>query len=426
MKQIAVDAETLVSIRRSSTQLGSQVRVVSRRRGKTGSVYLPRELLESGFRGYPYKRSRSATLFSVRRSSTVVLSLSSFEELRRRCSTWLASLRDEIRGDKLLARSYLSGTLSTQVFCLSTGRHWTLQKYLEVLLLPLTMWNYMWIVEDPDEDVVDAVYTLEESQISSMQEKFAHFDFTVSPSWIMHLIHHTNAPFIDQFGDLIDSLGASEILDMLHLNNLVYDAADQSTSQTGLKHVTHECKRLCPVSRLTKWDYIDPCSGVCFQADPSLAFALLEGRVQQLNRRFSGFDWSFPEYVLKSYFSPDYLVKHSSVVEIGVFDCRWCQIVVRHRKRVLAISPLMNLTDVLRHLSGKVIRVDPSFLACDCPCCARLVREITDHHSTLQCLAARAYQHHFTNANHQSLSLVPPLIRERFLAGCSDADRTSS
>ena len=396
------------------------MRILSRRRGKSESVYLPRELLKTRFKGYPYKRQRTATLFSVRRSAIVVLTLTTFEKLRDRGSTWLRDLQGEIRGENLLTDSYLSGTLSSQVFCMSTGRHWSLQKYLEVLLLPLTLWNHMWFSEYPQDDVGEAVYTISEPQISSLQKKFAHFDFTVSPSWVMHLIH-TDPQFKDQLSDLIDGLNASDLLDLLHLNTLViYDVPVQSTSQTSLRHVASECKRVCPAHTPRSWDYIEPHSGTRFQADGSLGFMLLEGKVQQLNRQFKGFVWNFPDYILKSYFSPDYLVKQTSVIEISVFACFWCQIVARHEKRVIAISPLLNLWEVLPRLSGEVIRLDPSFTTCGCAHCCKLRHDVSQHHSTLQCLAARAYKRNFTVSNHQSMSLIPTLIRASFLSRCAD------
>jgi len=412
-----IDNRTWLTIRRDNKRLSTRVRLIRNMR----SVIFPREIFEARFDPNILWVGESVILFpGACLRNGIALPRRLFERIKRMARRWLWELSESTRAQRVLESEYLTGQFRDYVFCLSTGKHWSLAKYISTLLLPLTLNNFMKYAEEPGGDIAEAVFTLTASQISTMQDRFAHFDYTVSTDWLLQLIH-TSPALKNELSDLIDNLDVSEMSDLLHLNSVVFYAVpSHANPPSNLRQVAARCRRLRPSHSSERWHYIEFANGDHFVDDGSFGWILVEGRAQLLNQQFGGFDWKFPDRVIRNYLSADYRVTRTSVVEICVFSCyRFCQLIVRHGGRVIAISPLMGLSRVLQHLSGEHIILDRSSPLCRCARCASITTELSESHSSLQCLAAKAYKENHTRINSRQLALLPKAIKRDFFAWCS-------
>lgn len=356
----------------------------------------------------------------------IVLPRKIFDQMISMARRWLDELQNATIGQQLLLDAYRQGEYRKFVYCLSTGQHWSLKRYATSLLLPITLKSYMTSVESPTDDIADAVYSLTSQQIATRQKRFGHFDYTASPDWLRQLIH-TDASLKNCLSTLIDNLDCDEMTDLLYLNSVIfYTPTPNAGPLSSLKLVSRVCRmRLQPANSPQKWDYIEPSSGEHFVEDGSLGWLLCGGSVQALNRHFPSFDFEYPDHVLKGYHSPEYRITRSSVVEICVFSCHWCTLVVRYRSRVIATSPLLNLSSTLQRLSGEAIILDTPSLKCCCGWCQNIRRQISDNHDSLQCLAARSYKRLHHRAKPVEVSVLPQVIRDGFFSRCSENLRHS-
>lgn len=422
LESLDVDAQTRLTVRRTRNKLSTRVRL----RRKNRSVLLPRELFEARSAKYPtiLRVGKFVGLFfrdAVYLQGGITLTRKLFEKMRNAAHRWLHELVDAVMGEALLEAEYRSGSFKEYVFCLSSGVHWTLTKYIDTLLLPLCLRNFMNYVETPDDEehIAEAVYTLTTHQIFKMQQRFGHFDYTVSTDWLLHLIH-TDPSVRERLANLIDGLGLNELSDLLHLTSAVfYSPPCRAKPLSNLKRVAARCKDLRSSHGPENWHYVDVVSGEHFVDDGSLGWMLVQGDVQLLNHHFGSFDWRYPDHILKGYFTHDSLTVRPYAVEICVFRCKSAKFIVRHGGRVIATSGLYSLSKVLRRLSGEAIILDRASLKCRCILTLITEREISKQHDTLQCLAARAYKREYYRANREDLALLPPFIKNAFFSRCS-------
>lgn len=415
---LKIDSRTCLKVKRREKYLSDQVRLV---RGIRSGI-LPQHVFQTDVQDYPpilhVCEENVIIRLDVGISKRLSLPKQHFDEIKKKAQIWLTKLQDLVNIEKKLELEYQSGALKDYVFCVSTGKILSLHRYMQNILLPLTINNYLQTYEEQGDDISEAIYSLSTDQIYVMQRRSAHYDYVVSAEYVQ-LFLHVDPRLRKDIACIIDGLDYRELADLIHINTLVFYPSPRRTMPlVSLKSLATNCTVVHRTASQQFWQYIDVFSGELFYHDSSLGWMIVQGRVQELNRLSYGYNWKFPKYYLKPYLSPEYAVPFPNMVEINVYSCDWCQLIARSDYRVICVSPILRLQTILKLLRGEAIDINWTNSKCQCQKCYLTIQKIKKNHQTLQCLAATAYKNHFTRLNHPLFAFVPIHIRKEYLAQC--------
>lgn len=287
----------------------------------------------------------------------LTLSKDTFDKTISKGRKWIARLNHELKGRKKHSDAYKpGGFMQDYVFCSVKGKHIPLLQYLTLVTAPLVLWE---MIKTGKQNVNEV--TISERDFKKCQKVSIGFDHKLSPAALKTISSNVN--FQIHLQQHIQNLTSRQLL---KLTQLAYYIANYKGSCTT-NYVNFE--------GMPAWTYV--CNKVPYINCGALGLLITSGRISQvydaeLMRTF------FPHFVLKSHASNQKFASLSTI-EINAFECEWAQVIIRHNKTVLGISPIVSLRATLCGIAG-VISLHSSF-SCECHSCQEVRDFVLGTHS---------------------------------------------
>lgn len=340
--------------------------------------------------GVNYKTRLPKTLFKKEGTDSQTVNTNSkldrkiSQKILEKGKKLITETEEQLAGERSLTACYAEGgQLSNYVYCIPTGQHWTMDKYLRFILSPI-------ILEKISNDQ-ERIY---ESDIKHRQRQTNFFDFYLSATgvfnWLVRGGYHLTLVYLD-------SLTLNELKDIFYMKQPTFYYGDGLTTEAEMS------ERLLNCRDTQRWIYPD--KHKLFQANGALGWQLVKSKIGWIRNFLPESGLNYSTYVIKDHYAPAYLPAYANVIEINMFQQRWAYCTVRREGKIICHSPLLSLAIVLDAIDD-VLEVDVSAKTCK--------KWIWDRY-TLTNFCIRTLRKHFNSGHLACLQSAPPILRQAIL-----------
>lgn len=345
-------------------------------KGLNFKTRLPKSLFKSGDL---QTEGNSLTVKTVNLQGKITLA--QFRKILKKGKELIAETEEILLGEKALTACYAEGgQLSDYVYCIPTGKHWQVEKYLRFILTPLLLNNIA-----NDEEFINDV------DIKRRQRQTNFFDFYPSARKILEWLSNGGYNRLLTF---LDSLNINELEAILHLRSLTVYLED------GLKKEAEACEKILKCRDARPWYY--PEQRELFQGSGALGLRLTKGKIswdKSLSTKVN-----CPTYVIKAHYAPTYSPPHPDATELNVFQQRWAYCTVRRGGRIVCHSPLLSLPALLDEID-EIPEIDASAKT------SEIIKKVWEKR-TLTNLCIRTLRRLFHGGHPTCLQDAPPKLRQ--------------